>query len=144
MTEQEFRKQVWRMYDIITLNGGVEGKVFGVNFYRKSVHACISNVTEWVPFEFIETHITSGGNKADEDSNIDLMQKRIDNQTEVIKKLEEENKILSERTSDDALNDLLRAVKTLTHKVELRKNYLDQVSSCITEINRLIEKSNDD
>lgn len=140
MTEQEFRKQVWRMYDIITLNGGVEGSVFGVNFYRKSVNACINNVTEWVPFESIETHTTSGGNNADEDSNIDLMQKRIQNQTEVIKKLEEENKILSERTSDDALNDLLRAVKVLTHKVEVRKNYLEQVDSCIAEIKSRIRE----
>lgn len=140
MTEQEFRKQVWRMYDIITLNGGVEGSVFGVNFYRKSVNVCINNVTEWVPFESIETHKTSGGNNANEDSNIDIMQKRIQNQTEVIKKLEEENKILSERTSDDALNDLLRAVKVLTHKVEARKNYLEQVDSCIAEIKSRIKE----
>ena len=128
------------MYDIITLNGGVEGSVFGVNFYRKSVNVCINNVTEWVPFESIETHTTSGGNKADEDSNIDLMQKRIQNQTEVIKKLEKENKILSERTSDDALNDLLRAVKFLSHRLEVRKNYLDQVDSCIAEIKSRIRE----
>ena len=67
MTEQEFKKQVWRAYDTVEIEDVAKhARVVAVSFATKSVKAAVSpGVTEWFTFDQIVSHTCSTGDSDD-------------------------------------------------------------------------------
>jgi predicted transposase YdaD len=142
MTETEFSRQVWRMYDQITTADGVKGKVLQVAFNTKSVRAYISGSPEWVKCELIETHTTGKGGDADDSAIIEELHNKVLSQAERIGKLEEERRLLQEKISRNYLGELLRAVNVMQQGLQERKKKHEQIESSLAAIAAVIEKLN--
>lgn len=140
MTEQEFSRQVWRMYDKITTAEGVPGKVLGVSFTTKSVRAYISGAPEWIRCESIETHTTGKGADGDDTAIIEELHNKVLSQAERIGKLEEERRLLQEKISRNYLGELLRAVNVMQQGLQERKKKHEQIESSLSAIAAVIEK----
>ena len=142
MTEQEFSRQVWRMYDQITTADGVKGKVIQVAFNTKSVRAFISGAPEWIRCELIETHTTGKGGDADDNAIIEELHNKVLKQDERIGKLEEEKRLLQEKISRNYLGELLRAVNVMQQGLQERKRKIRQVEDSLAAIADVVEKLN--
>lgn len=127
MTEKEFQRQVWRMYDQITTANGVKGKVLNVCFTTKSVRAFISGAPEWVRCELIETHTTGKGGDADDAAIIEELHNKVLNQANQIERLQEENMSLKEKVSANRYADILRAVNTIQQGLAEKKSKLEKI-----------------
>ena len=140
MTEQEFSRQVWRMYDQITTADGVKGKVLQVAFNTKSVRAYISGSPEWVKCELIETHTTGKGADGDDSAIIEELHNKVLKQDERIEKLEEERRLLQEKISRNYLGELLRAVNVMQQGLQERKRKTQQIEESLSAIAAVMEK----
>lgn len=67
MTEQEFKKQVWRAYDTVDIDGVANhARVIAVGFPSLSVRAAIApGVVEWFKYDQIVAHHSATGNPDD-------------------------------------------------------------------------------
>lgn len=142
MTEQEFSRQVWRMYDQITTADGVKGKVLQVAFNTKSVRAYISGAPEWIKCELIESHTTGKGADGDDTAIIEELHNKVLKQDERIEKLEEERRLLQEKISRNYLGELLRAVNVMQQGLQERKHKIQQVENGLAAISSVIDKMN--
>ena len=143
MTEQEFSRQVWRMYDQITTADGVKGKVLQVAFNTKSVRAYISGSPEWVKCELIETHTTGRGGDGDDTAIIEELNNKVMSQAEPLqRKPEEERRLLQEKISRNYLGELLRAVNVMQQGLQERKKKTQKVEDSLTAIADVIKKLN--
>lgn len=142
MTEQEFSRQVWRMYDQITTADGVKGKVIQVAFNTKSVRAFISGAPEWIRCELIETHTTGKGADGDDTAIIEELHNKVLKQDERIGRLEEEKRLLQEKISRNYLGELLRAVNVMQQGLQERKRKIRQVEDSLAAITDIVEKLN--
>ena len=142
MTEQEFSRQVWRMYDQITTADGVKGKVIQVAFNTKSVRAFISGAPEWIRCELIETHITGKGADGDDTAIIEELHNKVLKQDERIGRLEEEKRLLQEKISRNYLGELLRAVNVMQQGLQERKSKIRKVEDSLAAITDVVEKLN--
>ena len=140
MTEQEFSRQVWRMYDQITTADGVKGKVIQVAFNTKSVRAFISGAPEWIRCELIETHTTGKGADGDDTAIIEELHNKVLKQDERIGRLEEEKRLLQEKISRNYLGELLRAVNVMQQGLQERKRKIRQVEDSLAAIADVVEK----
>lgn len=144
MTEQEFSRQVWRMYDQITTADGVKGKVIQVAFNTKSVRAFISGAPEWIRCELIETHTTGKGADGDDTAIIEELHNKVLKQDERIGKLEEEKRLLQEKISRNYLGELLRAVNVMQQGLQERKSKIRKVEDSLAAIADVVEKLNNE
>ena len=142
MTEQEFSRQVWRMYDQITTADGVKGKVIQVAFNTKSVRAFISGAPEWIRCELIETHTTGKGADGDDTAIIEELHNKVLKQDERIGRLEEEKRLLQEKISRNYLGELLRAVNIMQQGLQERKSKIRKVEDSLAAIADVVEKLN--
>ena len=140
MTEQEFSRQVWRMYDQITTADGVKGKVIQVAFNTKSVRAFISGAPEWIRCELIETHTTGKGADGDDTAIIEELHNKVLKQDERIGRLEEEKRLLQEKISRNYLGELLRAVNVMQQGLQEKKHKIEQIDSGLAAIAAVVEK----
>ena len=140
MTEQEFQKQVWRMYDKITTAEGVPGKVLGVSFTTKSVRAFISGAPEWVRCELIETHTTGKGADGDDVAIIEELHNKVLRQADEIDRLREEKKTLTEKISKNYLADLLRAMNIIKEGIQEKKNKIAKIDNGLEQIQAVLAK----
>jgi len=140
MTEQEFSRQVWRMYDQITTADGVKGKVIQVAFNTKSVRAFISGAPEWIRCELIETHTTGKGADGDDTAIIEELHNKVLKQDERIGRLEEEKRLLQEKISRNYLGELLRAVNIMQQGLQERKSKIRKVEDSLAVIADIVEK----
>lgn len=140
MTEQEFSRQVWRMYDQITTADGVKGKVIQVAFNTKSVRAFISGAPEWIRCELIETHTTGKGTDGDDTAIIEELHNKVLKQDERIGRLEEEKRLLQEKISRNYLGELLRAVNVMQQGLQERKSKIRKVEDSLAAIADVVEK----
>ena len=140
MTEQEFSRQVWRMYDQITTADGVKGKVIQVAFNTKSVRAFIRGAPEWIRCELIETHTTGKGADGDDTAIIEELHNKVLKQDERIGRLEEEKRLLQEKISRNYLGELLRAVNIMQQGLQERKNKIRKVEDSLAAIADVVEK----
>jgi len=140
MTEQEFSRQVWRMYDQITTADGVKGKVIQVAFNTKSVRAFISGAPEWIRCELIETHTTGKGADGDDTAIIEELHNKVLKQDERIGRLEEEKRQLQEKISRNYLGELLRAVNVMQQGLQERKSKIKKVEDSLAAIADVVEK----
>lgn len=134
MTEKEFQKQIWRMYDQITTAEGVKGKVLGVAFSTRSVRAYISGSPEWVKCELIETHTTGKGGDADDDAIIEELHNKVLKQADDIERLKAQNQELAEKISKNYLKELMSCVRDLHGGLTDRKKKIELIDRALEKI----------
>ena len=142
MTEQEFDQQVWRRFDNVTTDTGIETTVMNVCFSTRSVRIYVKNApAEWLPFKRIVAHTTRKGDTADEGTIIEELHNRIMKQDDKIARLENEKAALAEKISRNYLKDILQSVNMLKdgltekkHKLEKIERGLDLIVSTLARI----------
>lgn len=105
MTEQEFKKQVWRAYDTVDIEGVANhARVIAVGFPGVSVRAAIApGVVEWFKCDQIVAHHSATGNPDDlaiiEDLHNKLMaaNKRNDDLQQILNTQQERIKNLNDK-----------------------------------------------
>ena len=140
MTEQEFQKQVWRMYDQITTAEGVKGKVLGVSFTTKSVRAYISGAPEWVSCELIETHTTGKGADGDDSAIIEELQNKVLNLQATIEGLKVKNIQMAEKLNMISGGDLIRNVNMILSQLQEKKKRIEKIETCMNEVEAVVDK----
>ena len=140
MTEQEFQKQVWRMYDQITTADGVKGKVLNVCFTTKSVRAFISGAPEWVRCELIETHTTGKGADGDDSAIIEELHKKVLNLQDTIEKQQEQNAQLAEKLNMISGGELIKNVNVILSQLQEKKKRIEKIETCMVEVEAVVEK----
>ena len=135
MTEQEFDQQVWRRFDNVTTDTGIETTVMNVCFSTRSVRIYVKNApAEWLPFKRIVAHTTRKGDTADEGTIIEELHNRILKQDEKIVRLENEKEALAEKISRNYLGELLKAVNMLKEGLTEKKNKLEKIERGLKQI----------
>ena len=128
MTEQEFDEQVWRRFDIVTTDTGIETTVMNVCFTTRSVRIFVRNAPpEWMPCKRIVTHTTRKGGDADDSAIIEELHDKIMKQDGQIERLKNEKAQLQEKISKNYLGDILQAVNMLKEGLTEKKNKLEKV-----------------
>ena len=141
MTEQEFDTQVWRRFDLVTTDTGIETTVMNVCFTTRSVRIYVKNAPpEWLPCKRIEKHTTRKGDTADEGTIIEEMHNRILKQDDKIVRLEKEKAALAEKISRNYLGDLLKAVNMMQQGLQEKKHKMDQIDSGLKQIQDALAK----
>lgn len=143
MTEQEFDQQVWRRFDVVTTDTGIETTVMNVCFSTRSVRIYIKDAPpEWLPCKRIVAHTTRKGDTADEGTIIEELHNKIMKQGDEIQRLLDEKNLLVEKISKNYLGDLLRAVNMMKQGLQERKHKMELVDNSLMQIQALLEKIN--
>ena len=140
MTEQDFQRQVWRMYDQITTAEGVKGKVLGVSFTTKSVRAYISGAPEWIHCDLIETHTTGRGGDADDMAIIEDLHNKLLAAQDKIVGLKTERDQLKEKVSGNRYADILRALNMIREGMTEKKAKMAKIDSGLSQIENWLAK----
>lgn len=147
MTEQEFFQQIWRPYDIITIEGGFEGSLINICFPTRSVRISMpSGSQEWFRCELIQKHTPRTG-KPDDLSTIaalhdklGLANYKIEKQKEVIATLQDIIKQLKEKQQENSqgarVEELLKAVR---ESLVEKKKRVERNQKCMDELEAIIE-----
>ena len=135
MTEQEFDSQVWRRFDVVTTDTGIETTVMNICFTTRSVRIFVKNAPpEWMPCKRIEKHTTHKGDTADEGTIIEELHNKCIRQQDDIERLRNEKKALQEKISRNYLGDILRAVNLMQAGLTERKHKMEQVERGLAQI----------
>ena len=128
MTEQEFDQQVWRRFDVVTTDTGIETTVMNVCFSTRSVRIFVKNAPpEWMPCKRIMKHKTHKGGDADDSAIIEELHGKIMKQDDQIERLKNEKAQLQEKISKNYLSDILCAVNMLKEGLTEKKSKLEKV-----------------
>ena len=128
ITEQEFDQQVWRRFDVVTTDTGIETTVMNVCFTTRSVRIFVKNAPpEWMPCKRIVTHTTHKGGDADDSAIIEELHNKIMKQDERIERLTNEKQQLAEKISKNYLSDILCAINMMKQGLAEKKNKLEKV-----------------
>lgn len=145
MTEQEFDQQVWRRFDIVTTDTGIETTVMNVCFTTRSVRIYIKDAPpEWLPFKRIVVHTTRKGDTADEGTIIEELHDKIMKQDGQIERLKNEKAQLQEKISKNYLGDLLRAVNLMQQGLQEKKHKMEQIDSGLRQIQATLAAINNE
>ena len=141
MTEQEFDQQVWRRFDVVTTDTGIETTVMNVCFTTRSVRIYVKNAPpEWLPCKRIETHTTRKGDTADEGTIIEELHNKLLAAEDKIVGLKNERQQLADKISRNYLGELLRAVNVMQQGLQEKKHKIQQVESGLAAITAVMEK----
>ena len=128
MTEQEFDTQVWRRFDLVTTDTGIETTVMNVCFSTRSVRIYIKGAPpEWLPCKRIVTHTTRKGGDADDSAIIEELHNRVIKQSDDIERLKKEKAVLTEKISKNYLSDILCAINMMKQGLTEKKNKMEKV-----------------
>jgi len=128
MTEQEFDSQVWRRFDVVTTDTGIETTVMNVCFSTRSVRIFVKNAPpEWLPAKRIEKHTTRKGGDADDLTIIEELHNRILKQSEQIERLKNEKAALTEKISRNYPAELLKAVNAIKEGLTEKKHKIEKI-----------------
>ena len=132
MTEQEFDQQVWRRFDLVTTDTGIETTVMNVCFTTRSVRIFVKNAPpEWMPCNRIVTHTTRNGGDADDMALIEELHNRVIKQSDVIERLKNEKAALVDKISKNYLGDILQAVNIMKEGLTERKKKTEKVERAL-------------
>ena len=141
MTEQEFDSQVWRRFDVVTTDTGIETTVMNICFSTRSVRIFVKNAPpEWMPCKRIEKHTTRKGGDADDLTIIEELHNRILKQNEQIERLKDEKAVLVDKISKNYLGELLRAVNVMQQGLQEKKHKIQKVEDSLATISAVVEK----
>ena len=144
MTEQEFDTQVWRRFDLVTTDTGIETTVMNVCFSTRSVRIYIKGAPpEWLPCKRIVTHTTRKGGDADDSAIIEELHNRILKQDDKIVRLENEKAALAEKISKNYPAELLKAVNAIKEGLTEKKNKIEKIEKGLAAINAIMTNLND-
>ena len=128
MTEQEFDSQVWRRFDVVTTDTGIETTVMNICFSTRSVRIFVKNAPpEWLPAKRIETHTTRKGGDADDLAIIEELHNRIIKQNEQIERLKNEKAALAEKISKSCSSEILKAVNAIKEGLTEKKHKIEKI-----------------
>jgi hypothetical protein len=128
MTEQEFDSQVWRRFDVVTTDTGIETTVMNVCFSSRSVRIFVKNAPpEWLPAKRIEKHTTRKGGDADDLAVIEELHNRIMKQDDQIVRLKNEKAALTEKISKSCHSEILKAVNAIKEGMTEKKHKIEKI-----------------
>ena len=132
MTEQEFDSQVWRRFDLVTTDTGIETTVMNVCFSTRSVRIYIKDAPpEWLPYKRIVKHTTRKGGDADDMALIEELHNRVIKQSDEIERLKQEKAVLVDKISKNYLGDILQAVNIMKEGLTERKKKTEKVERAL-------------
>jgi hypothetical protein len=141
MTEQEFDQQVWRRFDNVTTDTGIETTVMNVCFTTRSVRIYVKNAPpEWLPCKRIEKHTTRKGDTADEGTIIEEMHNRILKQDDKIVRLEKEKAVLAEKISKSYPSEILKAVNAIKEGLTEKKHKIEKIEKGLATLDDIFSK----
>ena len=141
MTEQEFDQQVWRRFDVVTTDTGIETTVMNVCFTTRSVRIYVKNAPpEWLPCKRIEKHTTRKGDTADEGTIIEEMHNRILKQDEKLVRLEKEKAVLAEKISKSYPSEILKAVNAIKEGLTEKKHKIEKIEKGLATLDDIFSK----
>jgi uncharacterized coiled-coil protein SlyX len=141
MTEQEFDQQVWRRFDNVTTDTGIETTVMNVCFTTRSVRIYVKNAPpEWLPCKRIEKHTTRKGDTADEGTIIEEMNNRILKQSEQIERLKNEKAVLAEKISKSYPSEILKAVNAIKEGLTEKKHKIEKIEKGLATLDDIFSK----
>jgi hypothetical protein len=141
MTEQEFDTQVWRRFDNVTTDTGIETTVMNVCFTTRSVRIYVKNAPpEWLPCKRIEKHTTRKGDTADEGTIIEELHNRILKQDDKIVRLEKEKAVLAEKISKNYPAELLKAVNAIKEGLTEKKHKIEKIERGLATLDDIFSK----
>lgn len=128
MTEQEFDSQVWRRFDVVTTDTGIETTVMNVCFTTRSVRIFVKNAPpEWLPAKRIEKHTTRKGGDADDLAVIEELHNRIMKQDDQIVRLKNEKAALTEKINKSCSSEILKAVNAIKEGLTEKKHKIEKI-----------------
>ena len=143
MTEQEFDHQVWRRFDLVTTDTGIETTVMNVCFSTRSVRIYVKNAPpEWLPCNRIEKHTTHKGGDADDLAIIEELHNRIMKQDEQIERLKHEKADLAEKISKNYPSELLKAVNAIREGLTEKKHKIEKIERGLAAIDAVMTSLN--
>ena len=135
MTEQEFDSQVWRRFDVVTTDTGIETTVMNICFSTRSVRIFVKNAPpEWLPAKRIEKHTTRKGGDADDLTIIEELHNRILKQSEQIERLKNEKAALTEKISRNYPAELLKAVNAIKEGLTEKKHKIEKIEKGLSTL----------
>lgn len=141
MTEQEFDSQVWRRFDVVTTDTGIETTVMNVCFTTRSVRIYVKNAPpEWLPCKRIEKHTTRKGDEADDASIIEELHNKVISQQDTIDRLKKEIDELKEKQSRNHVSTLLAQVNIVGNLLQEKKKRMENIDAAIMLINETVQK----
>ena len=141
MTEQEFDTQVWRRFDVVTTDTGIETTVMNVCFTTRSVRIYVKNAPpEWLPAKRIEKHTTRKGDTADEGTIIEELHNRILKQSEQIERLKNEKAALAEKISKSYPSEILKAVNAIKEGLTEKKHKIEKIEKGLATLDDIFSK----
>ena len=141
MTEREFDTQVWRRFDVVTTDTGIETTVMNVCFTTRSVRIFVKNAPpEWLPCKRIEKHTTRNGGNADDMALIEELHNRVIKQSDEIERLKKEKGTLVDKISKNYLGDILQAVNIMKDGLTERKKKTEKVERALDLIGSALAK----
>ena len=145
MTEKEFDQQVWRRFDVVTLDTGVETTIMNICFATRSVRIYIKDSpAEWVQFNRIESHKNRFGGVSDDVAIIEGLHNKVIKLQDEIERLKNERQQLQEKISKNYCKELLAAVNVMEQGLREKKHKLEQVENGLSLITALAEKIKND
>lgn len=141
MTEQEFDSQVWRRFDVVTTDTGIETTVMNICFSTRSVRIFVKNAPpEWLKCERIEKHTTRKGGDADDLTIIEELHNRILKQSEQIERLKNEKAALTEKISRNYPAELLKAVNAIKEGLTEKKHKIEKIEKGLATLDDIFSK----
>ena len=143
MTEQEFDSQVWRRFDVVTTDTGIETTVMNICFSTRSVRIFVKNAPpEWLPAKRIEKHTTRKGGDADDLTIIEELHNRILKQSEQIERLKNEKAALAEKISRNYPAELLKAVNAIKEGLTEKKHKIEKIEKGLATLDNIFATLN--
>ena len=139
MTEQEFDQQVWRRFDLVTTDTGIETTVMNVCFSTRSVRIYIKDAPpEWLPCKRIEKHTTRKGGDADDLAVIEELHNRIMKQDDEIVRLKNEKAALTEKISKNYPSEILKALNVIKEGLTEKKHKIEKIEKGLAAIDAVM------
>ena len=141
MTEQEFDQQVWRRFDIVSTDTGIETTVMNVCFTTRSVRIFVKNAPpEWMPCNRIVTHTTRKGGDADDSAIIEELHNRVLGLQDRVDKLTEEKGKLMDQMKKNHAGELLTQVNIIGSQLNEKKKRIEKIETSVQLIREIVEK----
>ena len=138
MTEQEFDQQVWRRFDIVTTDTGIETTVMNICFSTRSVRIFVKNAPpEWLPAKRIEKHTTRKGGDAADLTIIEELHNRLLAAEDKIVELKHKEAALSEKISKNYPAELLKAVNAIKEGLTEKKHKIEKIEKGLATLDNI-------
>ena len=132
---------MWRRFDIVTTDTGIETTVMNVCFTTRSVRIFVKNAPpEWMPCNRIVTHTTRKGGTADEGTIIEELHNRVLGLQERVDKLTEEKAKLMEQMKKNHAGELLTQVNIIGSQLNEKKKRIEKIETSVQLIREIVEK----